>query len=109
MKKYQLILLVFSLSLLATAESFSPEQNQQMSKLYDHAARTYMGYGKDEFSFTIDASGNPREITSSHDFMHNSSPGDVNTAKHVGIPNYVLSQSELWVAEPDGSVHKVGK
>ena len=107
-----------------------PAVQAQMAQLYKQAAGSYMTSDRIEYSFTVDITGQPRAITSSHDSMKNyvkffvgdlaiihthpngadprPSDGDVVTAKKCGVPNYELSQSALWVAMPDGTSHKVG-
>lgn len=100
-----------------------------MSKLYDKAGSSFMGQNSEEHSFTVDANGNPSEITTSKRERGNTvtvtkgdqaivhthpksgkpepSEGDIAVAKRTGIPNYSLSKNELWVANPDGSTAHV--
>jgi proteasome lid subunit RPN8/RPN11 len=108
----------------------SPAVQAQMYRLYSAAAASYFGQTSVEFSFTVDAAGSPREVTSSNErdtnhllfypgdraIVHTHpkgtdprpSDGDIATAKKCGVPNYELSVSELWVATPDGKYHRVG-
>src|ERR1019366_3619131 len=89
-----------------------PTVQAQMAQLYKQAAGTYFSTSSDhtEYSFTVDATGQPRAITSSHDSMKNylkfftgdlaiihthphgadprPSDGDIITAKRCGVPNY---------------------
>ena len=118
------------LSVAAFGADFTPEVLNQMSKMYEQATPSYMGYGKVEFHFTVHADGTPSPVTSAHAYAKDTvrvevgdhaifhthpkgcppqpSPGDVATARAAVIPNYVLSQYALWVAMPDGTVTRVG-
>jgi proteasome lid subunit RPN8/RPN11 len=83
-----------------------------------------------EFSSVVNGTGQPGPITSSHDNLRNAvtvttgedlaiihshpagaepkpSSGDVAIAKHLQMPNYVVSVYALWVAEPSGAIRKV--
>ncbi len=105
-----------------------------MKNLYSKASDSYQGANKQEHSLTVDKDGNPSDITTSHDASKNTvtvhkedgkvtdqaiihthpkgtdakpSDADVAIAKKTGIPNYSLSQNQLWVATPDGKTSKV--
>ena len=106
-----------------------PQAVQQLLPLYEKARLSFFGKSHYEYSFTYTDEGNVLPITSDRDYNQNSvrictntagivhthpagtdkrpSPNDIEVAKRVGIPNYVLSQYELWVAMPDGRVQKV--
>jgi len=132
MKRLLVVLFLLLASVGSKAQElppFTPATKTRMADLYIAAARTFMGAGKDEFAMTVDDEGNPSEITTSHDYMRDivhvhkgdtaiihthpygcspqPSPGDAQTARAAGIPNYVLSQFALWVVMPDGTIHKV--
>ena len=131
-KQHGLRILAATLLLATPAfgADFTPEVLNQMSKMYEQATPSYMGYGKVEFHFTVHADGTPSPVTSSHDYMRDKvyveagdhaifhthpygcdpkpSTGDAATAHAAGIPNYVLSRAALWVVYPDGTVTRVG-
>jgi proteasome lid subunit RPN8/RPN11 len=112
----------------------TPAVHDGLKNLYTTAGDSYQGANKQEHSITIDKEGNPSEIATSHDsskttvsvhkengkvtdqaIIHTHPKGtdphpsdaDVQIAKKTGIPNYELSQNQLWVANPDGSTAKV--
>ncbi len=126
-----LTMLLMAVAAFAEAPSLPTIPSPALEQLYLKATRTYMGYGMDEFSMTLDANGNARPISTSHEvakdhvwvfsgdiaIVHTHprdcdprpSPGDSKTAKQFGIPNFVLSQFALWAALPDGkTIVKVG-
>ena len=106
--------------------------HDQMGKMYTNASHTWMGSSSshEEYSFTVNADGSVTPITTSGTANSNSvtvpagtqaiihthpagtkpepGPGDVPAAQKGNCPNYVLSQHELWVANPDGTTAKVG-
>jgi HK97 family phage portal protein len=106
------------------------DAHTQMANLYNSASSGYSGQDKMEHSFTIDGSGKPRAIQSSHSNSSNSvtvhpgdkaivhthpkgtdpkpSDADVAIAVKFGIPNYAMSADVIWVANPDGTTAKVG-
>ena len=85
---------------------------------------------RNEYSFTVDKDGKPSDVVTSGTDNKNSievpagaqaivhthptadsplpSEGDIAAAKAAGCPNYELSHSEIWVANPDGTTGKVG-
>ena len=103
----------------------------QMGKLYTVASHTWMGNpSHEEYSFTVNADGSVSPIKTSGTAGKNAvevppgtqaiihthpagykpepGPGDVPAAQAANCPNYVLTQKELWVANPDGTTAKVG-
>ncbi len=109
----------------------TPAVHDQMGKMYNSASHTWMGNAsREEYSFTVNADGSVTPVKTSGTSDKNSvevpegtqaiihthpaadspkpGPGDVPAAKKAGCPNYVLSQRELWVANPDGTTAQVG-
>ena len=107
----------------------APVVRAQMGKMYSQAIPTFVWRENSvEFSFTVRTSG-VSPILSSNERMQNTLPlygdeiaiihthplastakpsdGDVHVAISHGIPNYVLSRTELWVALPDGTIRKL--
>ncbi len=102
-----------------------------MGKLYTSATLTWMGNTtKEEYSFTVNADGSVTPIktariegknevevpagtqaivhTHPKGYLPTPGPGDVPAAQKANAPNYVLTQKQLWVANPDGTTEKVG-
>jgi hypothetical protein len=102
----------------------------QLDNLYAASTMTFLTANDPvEFSFDVLVDGSVTQIESSHSFMRNTlrlppgtraivhthpkegdpkpSQGDIDTARKANVENYVLSLSALWVAEPDGTIHKV--
>jgi hypothetical protein len=66
----------------------------------DHAATTILTEMPPRFGFIIH--------THRKGYAPQPSWGDTNTARKFGVPDYVLSLHELYVAMPDRTIHKVG-
>ncbi len=109
----------------------TPAVHKQMGKLYTSATLTWMGNTtKEEYSFTVNADGSVTPIKTSRiegknevevpagtqaivhthpkGYLPTPGPGDVLAAQKANAPNYVLTQKQLWVANPDGTTEKVG-
>ena len=84
---------------------------------------------RQEYSFTVDKDGKPTDISTSGtagknavevppgtqaiihthpaDYKPTPSEADVKGAVATGVPDYVISRSEIYVANPDGTTAKV--
>lgn len=106
----------------------------RLAELYKAAQSSFIGIDpaqrKAEYSFVYNNGGAPGIVGSSHaQGMHDNiavypntagivhshpissvpypSGPDINIARQVKRPNYVLSQNALWVANPDGQVQQI--
>lgn len=124
------LMLFFTLTQPSAANALETQAafKQACSKAWDKTAR---GYAKSESGFTVNADGSISKILVQYNsgsgevdlpvnaqtryavHVHPNmiedkpSPGDVKAAQRWGHPVYVISQSGLWEAEPNGSVVKV--
>ena len=104
--------------------------HDQMGKMYTVASHTWMGNpSHEEYSFTVNADGSVSPIKTSGtagknavevppgtqaiihthpaDYEPTPSEADVKGAVATGVPDYVISHSEIYVANPDGTTAKV--
>jgi len=126
-----LCIIAFSVNVFAEKPSLPPHVEAALTALYASASVSFVNPNTYfEWGFIYNTDGNPSPIESSHDNeMHERvliypntagivhthprradprpSPADVNIAKAAHVPNWVLSESELWVALPDGKVKKI--
>lgn len=58
------------LRLVQADGDLTPQMKRQLAALHDRATMTYLTSDRTEFSFTVDAGGNPGPIHSSHTAMH---------------------------------------
>jgi len=116
---------------VAGATQISPDELAHLAPLYHAAAVSFVATDfQTEYSFTEQADGSFSKISSSNEHWHNRvtlynntvaifhthpkdcsprpSQDDIDVAKKNHVLNYVLSIYALWVAEPDGTVEKVG-
>lgn len=124
------LMLLFTLSQPSASNALESQTafKQACSKAWDKTAR---GYAKSESGFTVAADGSISKILVQYNsgsgevdlpvnaqtryavHVHPNmledkpSPGDVRAAVRWGHPVYVISQSGLWEAEPNGSVVRV--
>ena len=115
----------------AQTDHLPPRVEAALTPLYSAASVSFVNPNTYfEWGFIYNTDGNPGSIETSHDnemhervlvysntagivhtHPHRADPrpsaADVNIAKSAHIPNWVLSESELWVAEPNGKVVKV--
>src|ERR1039457_114586 len=118
------ILVIMMLSSLGIA------MDVPLDGIYKAALMSFAGYELSEYSYTINGSGKAGPITSSHAASRNRvtvlstdlaivhshpkhiepSPSchDVDVAVRLHIPNYVISERELWVAWPSGKIEHLG-